>query len=129
MSLTPNRDAVDASAFEARQRHAGELAREGAPGIGRRMAIETSEAIHGGMADMLDRHIALDAIWPQVAAAYARSLSGLLMTVAGGDPALAEAMLSGSLASIEEIAVLRLRGQGDPWSVGKARATGPAGRA
>lgn len=129
MTLTPNRDAARAAAAKARETHAELLAREDADGIGQRMAIETSEAIVGGAADMLDREIDLDLIWPQIAKALADPLSAFLMSAAWGDKDRAIDLLPGALASIRELALNRLQQGETAFSKGEAPAGHPAGRA
>lgn len=129
MTLTPNRDAARAAAAKARETHAELLAREDADGIGQRMAIETSEAIVGGAADMLDREIDLNLIWPQIAKALADPLSAFLMSAALGDPDRAIDLLPGALASIRELVLDRLRRGEAAFSKGEAPAGHPAGRA
>lgn len=129
MSITPNRDAIDAAAAESRRRHADDLARDDAIGIGRRMGIEGGHAILGGVADLLDRGVAGGLVWPHFGAAVANTVSAFLMTVANGDPERAEALLPGAIASIEELARAHLRRPHEAWSVGTPEPSHPAGRA
>lgn len=129
MSLTPNRDAVRAAATEARQRHAVEIARDDAAGIGLRMAIEASEAIVGGTADMTDREIPVEVIWPQVSMAAAHALTAFLMSIARGDAGLAASFLPGALASIQECALVRLRDGPEAFTQSFAEIQHPAARA
>ncbi len=129
MSLTPNRDAVRAAAAEARQTHAEAIAREDVEGIGLRMAIEAAEAIVGGTADMTDREIPVEVIWPQVSMAAAHALTAFLMSIARGDADLATSFLPGALASIQECALARLKRGPDGFAQGVAEIRYPAGRA
>ncbi|MCX4194494.1 hypothetical protein OMR07_02135 [Methylobacterium organophilum] len=129
MTLTPNRDAAGAAAAEARRIHADVIARDDADGIGQRMAIEAAEAIVGGAADMLDRSINPQLIWPQVAKALAGPLSAFLMSATGGDPDRAIDLLPGALASIQELALARLHQGEAAFSKGEAPGGHPAGRA
>lgn len=129
MTLTPNRDAARAAAAKARKIHAHLLAREDADGIGQRMAIETSEAIVGGAADMMDREIDLDLIWPQIAKALADPLSAFLMNAAGGDRDRAIDLLPGAFASIREVALDRLQRGEAAFFKGETPAGHSAGRA
>lgn len=129
MTLTPNRDAARAAAAEARRTHADVIARDDADGIGQRMAIEAGEAIVGGAADMLDREIDPRLIWPQIAKALAVPLSAFLMSAAEGDKDRAIDLLPGALASIQELALVRLRQGEAAFSKGVTPGGHPAGRA
>lgn len=129
MALTPNRDAVRAAAVEARQRHAADIARDDASGIGLRMAIEAAEAVVGGTADMTDREIPVEVIWPQVSLALAHALTAFLMSIARGDADQATTFLPGALASIQECALVRLERGPEAFAVGAADIQHPAGRA
>lgn len=129
MTLTPNRDAVRAAATEARDRHAADIARDDAPGIGLRMAIEAAEAILGGTADMTDREIPVEVIIPQVSMAAGHALSAFLMSIAHGDENLAARFLSGLLASVQECALVRLQDGPDAFVQSFAEIQHPAGRA
>ncbi|MCJ2051662.1 hypothetical protein [Methylobacterium sp. J-070] len=129
MSLTPNRDAVRAAAIEARERHAPDIARDDAAGIGLRMAIEAAEAIVGGTADMTDREIPVEVIWPQVSMAAAHALTAFLMSIARGDTGLATSFLPGLLASIHECALVRLQRGPDAFAQSIAEIQHPVGRA
>ena len=129
MTLTPNRDAVRDAAAEARERHATDIAREDASGIGLRMAIEAAEAIVGGTADMTDREIPVEVIWPQVSMAVAHGLTAFLMSIARGDAELAASFLPGALVSIQDCALVRLRGGSAAFAQSLAGIHPPAGRA
>lgn len=129
MTLTPNRDAVRAAAIEARERHAADIAREDASGISLRMAIEAAEAIVGGTADMTDREIPVDVIWPQVSVALAHALTSFLMSITHGNPEQAADFLPGALASIQECAFVRLKRGPDAFIERVAEIHHPAGRA
>ncbi len=129
MSLTPNRDAVRAAATEARERHAAAIAQDDATGIGLRMAIEAAEAIVGGTADMTDREIPVEVIWPQVSMATAHALTAFLISIAQGDAELAKSFLPGALASIRECALVRLKDGPDAFTRSFAEIQHPAGRA
>lgn len=129
MTLTPNRDAVRAAAAEARERHATVIARDDASGIGMRMAIEAAEAIVGGTADMTDREIPVEMIWPQVSMATAHALTAFLMSIAHGDVELAKSFLPGALASIQECALVRLQDGPGAFTQSFAEIQHPAGRA
>lgn len=129
MTLTPNGDAARAAAAEARKSHAEVIARDDAEGIGQRMAIEAGEAIVAGAADMLDREIDPQLIWPQIAKALAGPLSAFLMSAAEGDRDRAIDLLPGALASIQELALVRLRQGEAAFSKGLTPAGHPAGRA
>ncbi|MBE7204820.1 MAG: hypothetical protein INR70_44450 [Parafilimonas terrae] len=129
MTLTPNREAVTAAAAEARQRHAADIARDDAAGIGLRMAIEAAEAIVGGTADMTDREIPVEVIWPQVSMAAAHALTAFLTSIARGDAGLATSFLPGLLASIHECALVRLQGEPEAFTRSVAEIHHPAGRA
>lgn len=129
MTLTPNREAVRAAAAEARQKHAADIARDDACGIGVRMAIEAAEAIVGGTADMTDREIPVEVIWPQVSAAFAHALTAFLMSIAHGNSDLATSFLPGALASIQECALVRLERGPEAFTQSAAEIRHPAGRA
>lgn len=129
MTLTPNGDAARAAAAEARRTHAEILARDDADGIGQRMAIDAGEAIVGGAADMLDREIDPRLIWPQIAKALAGPLSAFLMSAAEGDEDRAIDLLPGALASIQELALTRLRQGEAAFTKGVTPGGHPAGRA
>lgn len=109
MTRTPNREAARTAAAKARESHAAVLARTDAVGIGQRMALEASEAIVGGLADMIDQAIDPELIWPQIAKALADPLTAFLMSTAWGDKDRAIDLLPGALASIQEMALTRLQ--------------------
>lgn len=129
MTLTPNGDAARAAAAEARRTHAEVIARDDADGIGQRMAIEAGEAIVAGAADMVDRAIDPQLIWPQIAKALAGPLSAFLMSAAEGDQDRAIDLLPGALASIQELALVRLQQGEAAFSKGVTPPQHPAGRA
>ncbi|MGX9980330.1 hypothetical protein [Methylobacterium fujisawaense] len=129
MTLTPNRDAVRAAAADARNRHATLIARDDASGIGMRMAIEAAEAIVGGTADMTDREIPVESIYPQVSMAAGHALTAFLMTIAHGDADRAVSFLPGLLASVQECALVRLQDGPEAFTQSFAEIQHPAGRA
>ena len=129
MTLTPNRDAVAAAAAEARRLNAADLAVEDAAGIGLRMAIEAAEAVLGGVADMTDREIPLDQVWPQVGRSVAHVLTAFLMTTFRGDADQAAAFLPGALASVHELAAERLAQGRAVFAEGVTPFQHPPGRA
>lgn len=129
MTLTPNGDAARAAAAEARRTHADVIARDDADGIGQRMAIDAGEAIVAGAADMVDRAIDPRLIWPQIAKALAGPLSAFLMSAGEGDQDRAIDLLPGALASIQELALHRLRQGEAAFSKGVTLGGHPAGRA
>lgn len=73
------------------------------------MQLETSEALLGGFADMLDQEIPVVEIWSPVARALAGGLTSFLMSLTGGDVELALSLLPGAAASVQEVAAVRLR--------------------
>ena len=105
---TPNRDALTAAAAEARRIHADAIARDDVEGIRLRMAIEAAEAVLGGAADLLDREVDVEVVWPAVGFALARVLTGFLMTVTRGDAGRSAGFVPGAVGSVQELALARL---------------------
>lgn len=103
-----HRQACDAAIARAFARHAAEIEGGGATGIGRRMQLEFSAAQLRGVAEMLDAGGPHDQVWIQLARAHAGALTAFLMTLNGGDAGAAAADLPEALASIREMALLRL---------------------
>lgn len=122
MPAETHRQACDASIARAFDRHAAEIAAGGPQGIGRRMHLEFSAAHLRGVADMLDSGGPHDQVWIQIARAHAGALTAFLMTLNQGDAVAAAADLPEALASIREMALLRLSDPAE-WD---DRSAGPA---
>lgn len=101
MSLTPHRDAAQATFGEARRKLDAKPNPDPVKAIGGSMSLATTEAILLGCSDMLDREVPRGIVALHAIRSLAAAWASLTLTVCNGQPDLALGLLDEALADFK----------------------------